>query len=157
VIAIDQPLVVPNERGSRPVDVAIAKAHMRNYAVGAHAANTANPCFGDDADIWRLIETLGGRGYVHEPRALGQEHPGKYFFECYPNLAIIGWLDNLPRYKVRHHGGDAWRRVIDFLRALSSWDDPAVVNAANAIPDDLPQTKMNEDRIDALVAVSPAA
>ena len=93
----NQPLVVPNEQGSRPVDVQIARALMRDYAVGAHAANRANPCFGDEAGIWRLLGALEARGYVHEPEALGRDRPGRYFFECYPNLAIIGWLGCLPR------------------------------------------------------------
>jgi predicted RNase H-like nuclease len=156
VIAIDQPLVVPNEQGSRPVDVQLARALMRDYAVGAHAANRANPRFGDDAGVWRLLDALEAQGYLHQPGALGRECPGRYFFECYPNLAIIGWLDCLPRYKVRHRDVDAWLRIIDFLRDLSA-AKLAIVNASRAIPHDLPQTKANEDRIDALIAAYTAA
>src|ERR1019366_6605462 len=156
LLAIDQPLVVPNESGSRPVDVTIARALMGQYAVGAHAANRANPCFGDGAGIWPLLDGLGARGYRQVPDAAGLREQGKYFFECYPNLALVGWLDVLPRYKIRHGDREAWGRVVAFLRSLASAEIP-IVNAEAVIPSDMEATKANEDRLDALIAAYSAA
>ena len=156
VIAIDQPLVVRNATGSRLVDVALARALMKDYGLGAHAANTSNPCFGPDAGIWRLLRALDAEGYLQDPSAVAEQRPGRYYLECYPNASLVGWLDSRPRYKVRSKDSDAWQRVLSFLGDLQRSELP-IVNARNARAEIAVQTKANEDRIDALFSAYTAA
>jgi len=156
VIAIDQPLVVRNARGARAVDVALARALMSDYGLGAHAANTSNPCFGPDAGIWSLLRALDAEGYVQDPAAVAVRRPGRYYFECYPNASLVGWLDSRPRYKVRSKDGDAWQRVLSFLGDLRRSELP-IVNARSARAEVAAHTKANEDRIDALISAYTAA
>ncbi|MFI5297245.1 MAG: DUF429 domain-containing protein [Polyangiales bacterium] len=157
VIAIDQPLVVPNVTGSRPVDVGLARALMRNYAVGAHSANTTNPCFAPAAGIWKMLSKLNEDGYQQDPLAVARRDDGKFYFECYPNAALVGWLDFLPRYKFRHRNADAWTQVVDLLRGLATSDSLPVENIMGALPTDFSHSKKNEDMVDAIIAAYTAA
>jgi predicted RNase H-like nuclease len=156
VIAIDQPLLVPNATGSRPVDLSLARALMKDYALGAHAANRANACFGASAGIWTLLSALDQHGYVHDPAPVAEQRAGRFYFECYPNASLVGWLDKRPRYKVRLKNREAWSEVVAFLRSLEDAELP-LTNARDAIPEDLPPTKPNEDKLDALIAAYTAA
>jgi predicted RNase H-like nuclease len=156
VVAIDQPLVVPNATGSREVDITIARAFMADYRLAAHAANTSNACFGPSAGIWQLLAALRAEGYLQDPAAVAARRYGRYVFECYPNAALIGWLGDRPRYKVRSKNAEAWHEVIEFLRGRED-AELRIVNARRAIPRDLAHTKENEDRIDALIAAYSAA
>jgi predicted RNase H-like nuclease len=142
----------------RPVDATLASALMKDFQCGAHAANTRNPCFGPAAGIWDLIEVLEARGYVHSPARVAAQAPGRYFFECYPHPALIGLfdLDEVARYKARHHDALEWKRLLDLLATLES-GAPAVANVAAHFPASLAQTKENEDAVDAFVAAYAAA
>jgi predicted RNase H-like nuclease len=153
VVAIDQPLVVPNLTGMRPVEKALASALMRGFRCGAHPANTRNPCFGLQAGIWDLLEALDTTGYVQWPRAVCDRRPGRFYLECYPHTAILGLfdVDQIIRYKVHHRRPDEWRRLLALLESLAgAW--PAVGNVEHYFPRSLPQTKRNEDATDAFIA-----
>jgi predicted RNase H-like nuclease len=156
VIAIDQPLLVPNVTGSRPVDLLLMRALMKDYALGAHAANTSNPCFGPRAGIWPLLAALDERGYAHDPAPVAAQRRGRYYFECYPNASLVGWLDSRPRYKVRLKDREAWNDVLAFLRGLED-AELSLTNAREALPDSFAPTKPNEDKLDALIAAYTAA
>jgi predicted RNase H-like nuclease len=159
LIAIDQPLVVPNATGARPVDVNLARALMRDYSVGAHVANTNNAaCFGPAAGIWRFLDTLDERGYDHTPFPFDWHLCGRRYFECYPHLAFIGLfsLNRLLAYKTHHKNPESWAKAVELVRSLES-ADPSIRNIDDFIPPDFDYTKRNEDAIDSIISAYVAA
>ncbi len=65
LVAIDQPIIVPNQYGSRPVD-RVAGSLMGKLCSGTQTANRNKATmFGDAAPIWRFIEDISAA-----------EHPG---------------------------------------------------------------------------------
>lgn len=159
VISIDQPLVVPNQAGMRPVERKLARALMRDFKCGAHAANTSNlSCFGPDAGIWKLVRLLHERGYIQSPNSVAEKESGRFFFECYPHPALLGLFD-LKRtiaYKVRHRKLESWRDLLQLLSTLSESPVP-VRNVAEFFPASMPHQKANEDALDSFVAAYVAA
>lgn len=159
VVAIDQSLVVPNRTGMRPVERRLASALMKRFRCGAHASNTANErCFGPDAGIWELNDALERRGYVHSPSRVAERRRGRYVFEVYPHLAILGLfeLDGLVRYKAHHRQLPEWKRILALVGTLEQ-ATPAVSDVRDCFPRDLPQNKANEDALDAFIAAYAAA
>ncbi len=159
VIAIDQPLVVPNASGLRPVDRKLAKALMRDYGLGAHAANTSNDaCFGPQSGIWSFVESLEREGFEQTPSDVASRVPARRYFECYPHLALIGLfgLKRVLPYKVHHDNLEAWREALRLVRSLEA-RALAVCNIANFFPTDLPYTKANEDLLDSVISAYVAA
>ena len=59
LVAVDQPTVVPNETGSRPVD-GVARGLISKLGSGVQPANRSKQAmFGSNAPIWRFLERLG--------------------------------------------------------------------------------------------------
>ena len=59
LVAVDQPTVVPNETGSRPVD-GVARGLISKLGSGVQPANRSKlAMFGSNAPIWRFLERLG--------------------------------------------------------------------------------------------------
>jgi predicted RNase H-like nuclease len=131
---------------------------MGPYKLGAYPANRRNHCFCDGAGIWRLMGTLESAGFDHSYDASDFRDGKKYFFECYPNLALVGLLGGrLPRYKLRHRDRRGWACVLELIRGLEDFNELAIDDAKSMVPADLDHTKNNEDRIDALIAAYTAA
>ena len=68
LVAIDQPIIVPNEWGTRPVD-SVAKSFMGQFRSAAQHANRSEPkikeaMFGDDAPVWRFVGRIGDSEYL---------------------------------------------------------------------------------------------
>lgn len=87
--AIDQPLVVSNEQGCRPVDVDLMRALMGDFQVGAHTANLGQPPWQPGAPIRQFLRALEEAGYRHDPMAVPRAISGRFYFECYPHPALI--------------------------------------------------------------------
>ncbi len=99
-VAIDAPLIVPNERGKRRAEEEIQKVFHREKAV-AHPSNRK-----------RLISTCGrirGEDLVNMLKSIGMEHSpfikrferAKKFFEVFPHPAIVKifGLNEIIKYK----------------------------------------------------------
>lgn len=90
LIAIDQPTIVPNLSGSRPVD-RVAASLMSTLRSGAQPANRGKEdkekraMFGDDAPIWKFLEGIGAR---ENPMAAQTEEKGLFLIEVFPALAL---------------------------------------------------------------------
>ena len=55
LLAVDQPIIVPNQGGSRPVE-RVARALMGRLKSGVQSASRSNiALFGDDASIWSFL------------------------------------------------------------------------------------------------------
>lgn len=100
LVAIDQPTIVPNQRGSRPVD-GVTAALISRLRSGVQPANRNKVAmFGNKAPIWQFVSNIGFPGYsgteddgTHNPLVdfeaaktaiAGQTH----LIEVYPALAL---------------------------------------------------------------------
>ena len=67
LVAIDQPIIVPNRAGSRPVDI-VARTLMGRLRSGVQSASRTGKgyktgMFGDNAPVWKFIDKIGPPGY----------------------------------------------------------------------------------------------
>lgn len=85
LVAIDQPTIVPNQSGSRPVDK-VAGSLMGKLRSGTQSANRGKAVFGNAAPIWQFINDIGCPGMDFEAAkiAAGRIH----LIEVYPALAL---------------------------------------------------------------------
>lgn len=97
LVAIDQPTIVPNHGGSRPVDK-IAASLISKLKGGVQPANRSKATmFGDDAPIWKLLDAIP---YVQAPSdATGcslefddLRPDAKVVMEVFPALSIPGLM-----------------------------------------------------------------
>ena len=101
IVLLDQPTIVKNAAGQRPVENIVSSPVGLRYG-GMQPANTARvEMFGKEAPVWQFLSRFGGPADPLEPVA------GTRVFETYPVLAMIalGWtlpdsrrVDRLPKY-----------------------------------------------------------
>ncbi|WP_434055045.1 MAG: DUF429 domain-containing protein [Roseibium sp.] len=85
LVAIDQPTVVPNETGSRPVDK-VAAALVSYVGGGVQPANRSKAkMFGDGAPIWKFLANVDA---VQDPTEAQTSNEGNYLIEVFPALAL---------------------------------------------------------------------
>lgn len=84
LVALDQPTLVPNPKGMRPVE-RVAASLISKLRGGVQPANQNRPQFVSDAPIWRFLEQLGAR---QDPPASRAGKPGLYLVEVFPALAL---------------------------------------------------------------------
>lgn len=100
LIAIDAPLIVPNETGRRPADGKISKLFGK-YDAGAYSASRKFFLQWSDTirgeELSRKLEQLG---FKQDPY-LGKFDLTRKFFEVYPHpaMVVIFKLDKIIRYK----------------------------------------------------------
>ena len=136
LVLLDQPTIVPNETGQRPVENIVASPVSLRYG-GVQPANTGRTeMFGRDAPVWKFLKRFGG------PATLGAAASGTHVFETYPVLAIIAldWVlsdarptGRLPKYnpeRKKTFSVSDWRHVCTVaagsisdagLSELSAW------------------------------------
>lgn len=102
IVLLDQPTIVRNPKGQRPVENIVAPSVGRRYG-GVQPASTARiEMFGKGAPVWPFLEQFGGAA---DPLTFVSS--GSQVFETYPVLAMIalGWTlpdsrpgGRLPKY-----------------------------------------------------------
>jgi predicted RNase H-like nuclease len=87
LIAIDQPTVVPNHDGCRPVDRVAGSlvSSLRGGVQPARRGGSGASMFGDSAPIWRFLSTVGA---VQNPIEARNAAAGRYVMEVFPALAL---------------------------------------------------------------------
>ena len=87
LLAIDQPTIVPNAGGARPVERAVAS--LMSYSGGGiqPAFRGKAPMFGDGAPIWRFLAEMR---FVDDPQAACEADEGGFVMEVFPALAMLG-------------------------------------------------------------------
>jgi len=95
-VVIDQPLVVPNRSGSRPVDK-IAASLISKLKGGVQPANRSKEnMFGDNAPIWKLLRNIPHKQLpwqaFKKDNINHQPAPLKIIAEVYPALALPGLI-----------------------------------------------------------------
>jgi predicted RNase H-like nuclease len=157
VLAIDAPLIVPNEAGQRVAERLVAERFGR-YAAGAYPANRANPLFNP---LPRALRLAGRLGCETDPASPGR----RVAIEVYPHAAsvVLFGLDRTLPYKSRHRRTFEVRvaafsrliglvevRLADPLRPADCrrWRELAGLAAAASRPADLERI---EDEVDAVI------
>ena len=90
IVLLDQPTIVTNAAGQRPVENIVGSAVSLRYG-GMQPANTSKKAmFGKGAPMWAFLNRFGGTADPLKPVA------DTCVFETYPVLAIISLLWTLP-------------------------------------------------------------
>lgn len=121
IVLLDQPTIVKNTAGQRPVENIVASPVSLRYG-GMQPANTARKkMFGEEAPLWPFLTRFGGPADPLGPIA------NTRVFETYPVLAIIalGWVlpdsrtrGRLPKYnpeRKKTFSISDWRYVCERL------------------------------------------
>ena len=164
LVAIDQPVIVPNAAGSRPVDRAVASV-ISWAGGGVQPANRGRTgMFDDGAPIWRFLDGIGAD---LDPRRARSAPAGVHAMEVFPALALLSLEDGFcgrkraPRYNPARRATfrrDDWTRVID--AAAMEADRLGCRPAVNWLREARGQTcdaaiprKADQDRLDALLCL----
>lgn len=159
-VAIDAPLVVPNETGTRPGDRALA-ARFSSARAGPHTANRALLRHAGVIRSESLAAALEARGFAHEDPQQPASSPRR-FFEVYPHPAMVSLFD-LPerlRYKAKFPRATRLRAFAEMIRHLHGVREPPLDLGAQALraSDHRGRAlKAFEDRMDAIVCAYVAA
>ena len=151
LVAIDQPTMVPNHTGMRPVE-RVAGA----IQPGVQPANLNSTMFNRTAPIWAFLDGLDPR---EEPLEAQRATEGLHLIEVFPGLALRGLLSGPPARLSYNPKGpkftiDHWRLVAECtsaqtndlgMPAFSSW-------AADASGLTKP-SKADQDRLDAVICL----
>ena len=85
LVALDQPTIVRNLTGSRPVDK-VAGSLISWIGGGVQPANRSKKgMFDDEAPVWRFLEALGAR---QEPEEARSASSGRHILEVFPAMAL---------------------------------------------------------------------
>jgi predicted RNase H-like nuclease len=160
IVAVDQPTIVPNKDGMRPVD-RVAASVISWMGGGVQPANrNKKDFFGDGAAIWGFLDRIGA---TQDPEASRTAAVGTHAIEVFPALALAslhhGFFGRLkgPRYnptrrktfRVEH-----WRAVVEAVRSeavLRGIDDMAMW-LADELPKDSPG-KRHQDMLDSAICL----
>lgn len=102
IVLLDQPTIVRNDNGQRPVENIVGSAVSRRYGGVQPASIKRTDMFGRDAPVWPFLEQFGGAADPLDPASVSSQ-----VFETYPVLAMIalGWTlpdsratGRLPKY-----------------------------------------------------------
>ncbi|MGD9840161.1 MAG: DUF429 domain-containing protein [Candidatus Bipolaricaulis sp.] len=107
LVAIDAPLVVPNEGGMRPCDRTLSQRYRQSEA-GAYPANRAR--LGPEVRGEILVARLGGLGFAHAP-AVRRQAATRQVVEVYPHPGMVELfgLEKTLKYKARRDRPSAVR------------------------------------------------
>ncbi|WP_322496245.1 DUF429 domain-containing protein [Chloroflexus sp.] len=129
ILAIDAPLIVPNETGRREAEAELAAA-FRRYDAGPHPANRRLLRRYGGVRGEALLAALAVDGFVYVP-AIETGMNGRFIIEVFPHPAtvVLFRLPHILRYKARPGRELAERRrelsrYLSLLRGLPSGDPP---------------------------------
>lgn len=127
LVAIDAPLVVPNQTGARPCDLALSRAYRRQEA-GALPANRRR--LGPAVRGEELVKALSARGFLFSP-VVRPRVPVRQVIEVYPHPAAVELfgLRRTLKYKARKGRNLEYRRrelsrYLELLRSLADEEPP---------------------------------
>lgn len=122
LVAIDAPLVVPNESGTRPCDREVSRTYRQEEA-GTYPANRRR--LGPHIRGEELVAQLRGMGFTHS-LAVAKRTKVRQVVEVYPHPGMVELfgLERTLKYKARPGRSyqDRWRALscyMELLRALA--------------------------------------
>lgn len=155
LVAVDAPLIIPNESGMREPD-RLAHRMWGRYHAGAYPANQRMPFA---ARTTSLSRELARRGFRHAA-SIEPLRPGRYQIECFPHAAIVQLfrLNRILKYKkgLRAERGHQLARLAELIALLAAFDPPLDAACLPGIP---PRGSLKpvEDQLDALVCAYAGA
>ena len=160
VILLDQPIIVSNHEGQRPVEGIVSSPVSARLGGMQPASISRAEMFGPQAPVWSFLRRFGGPSDPSSPDA------STLVFETYPVLALIalGWtlpdsrvVGRLPKYnpqRTKTFSVEDWRHVCDLtgdafqsrgMKLMSQWLEQA---AAKPNP-----RKSDQDCLDACLCL----
>jgi predicted RNase H-like nuclease len=139
IVTLDQPTIVVNDNGQRPVEKIVCSVVSRRHGGMQPAFKRRSEMFGNDAPIWPFLRRFGGPADPLKPIE------GTRVFETYPVLAMIalGWVlpdsrsaGRLPKYnpaRRKTFSISDWRYVCQL--ASDAFDKHALLDIARWISD----------------------
>jgi predicted RNase H-like nuclease len=160
LILLDQPTIVINAAGQRPVEGIVSSLVSRRLG-GMQPANQARlDMFGTAAPVWPFLKRFGGAA---DPlRLIGEDH----VIETYPVLALIalGWLlpgrggcGTLPKYnpqRTKTFSWSDWKFVCESAsRFFASHSAPGLAAWLTEAANNPGPRKSDQDRLDACLCL----
>ena len=159
LIALDQPTIVPNESGSRPVDRVAGSLLSRIGGAAQPANRSKSKLFGAEAPVWNFLKRIKAR---ENPPAAREEAQGVYLIEVFPALALPTLAPSIwaRRAAAKYNPGKPnfrlsdWKLVSDAVRhhshalgleSLSVW--------ANRLASSASPEKLDQDCMDAAICL----
>ncbi|QQG39501.1 MAG: DUF429 domain-containing protein [Candidatus Aenigmatarchaeota archaeon] len=159
LVAIDAPLVVPNEEGRRVAEAIVGNL-FRKYNAGAHPSNRKRlGQWGGRPRGEVITELLGKKGFVHDP-FLRQHEESRKVFEVYPHpsMVVLFNLETVIPYKAKPKRSyeSRWNAFVQYqkhMQSLGKANPPAVLG--DIVTKDVRAMKGNalksyEDALDAI-------
>ncbi len=158
LVALDQPTVVPNTAGSRPVDK-VAAALVSFIGGGVQPANRSKiGMFCDDAPIWSFLSELKA---TEDPVAARAARTGHFLIEVFPALALPALEDGFaqrlgaPKYNPQNRKKfrlDDWRCVVRVIQATAEkFGVNGLADWSDGMHDLSPPAKSDQDKLDAVL------
>lgn len=155
LVALDQPTVVPNATGMRPVD-RLAASVVSYVGGGVQPANRGKTgMFCDLAPIWGFLAALGA---VEDPVQVRSAAKGLFLIEVFPALALPSLDDRFagrlaaPKYNPAHSRKfrlEHWQAVARTVRSTAlSLGIPALADWAEEMMAQQKPRKADQDRLD---------
>lgn len=155
VVAVDAPLVIPNDSGIRLGERELNREFQRFHA-GCHPANLGRPFAQHVTEFSRKLEEMG---FIHGP-SMQARQPGRFQIEVHPHAAAVKLfgLDRIVKYKRGRRAERAaeLNRLRTLLADRLAESDPRVALTLPPVPA-TGNTKDAEDRIDAVLCAYIAA
>ena len=157
LVALDQPTIVPNTKGSRPVD-RVAGSLIGFIGGGVQPANRSRVgMFDENAPIWRFKRNLGA---TEDPEVSRRAARGIFIVEVFPALALPAFESAFNRYRhgpkynparktFRSHDWDA------VIETVARYACAARIEGVEAWTQELaarrPPRKADQDQLDAVL------
>lgn len=158
LVALDQPTVVPNAAGSRPVDK-VAASLVSFVGGGVQPANRSKiGMFCDASPIWSFISGLDA---TEDPIQARTASAGHFLIEVFPALALPALDDGFsqrlcaPKYnpqnrkKFRLEDWQAVARVVE--RSAERFNVPGLTEWAHQMRNATQPRKSDQDKLDAAI------
>ena len=178
LVAIDQPIIVPNLDPSRPVDLVARSLMSRLRSAAQSASRNQGPMFGDNAPVWGFISRIGPLHYVGRTTDLADNRTfvdfesarnaadQTHLIEVYPALALPAleheFMDRrrAARYNPQrpNFSLDDWQLV---CKTVSRWGDELGLQALSQWAREMVEPwdsaerpeKRHQDKIDAALCL----
>lgn len=158
LVAIDQPTIVPNTTGSRPVDK-VAASLVSFIGGGVQPANRSKiGMFCDNAPIWSFLSELDA---TQDPAAARVASAGHFLIEVFPALALPALSDDFaqrlgaPKYNPQNRRKfclEDWHAVARVVQATADgFGVRGLADWAGQVQALTQPHKSDQDRLDAAI------
>ena len=159
LVAIDQPTIVPNQNGSRPVDK-VAGSLMGRLRSGTQSANRSKAVFGNAAPIWQFINDIGCPDMDFKAARIAARRI--HLIEVYPALALPAlqpaFMERRSAARYNPRGKKFcpadWKLVCKTVHSYANQAGlPQLAQWAESMAATDSPTKSDQDKIDAVICL----